>query len=112
MKHLVKFHLEDGSDVVIEVDEETTGPIHAGRNDKIDVAKEKLEAALDKVLPATKSVLGKLRSLDERPDEMEITFGINLSTVAGAVIASASIEANFAITLRWTGASTAKDSSS
>src|SRR5437762_12582117 len=110
MKHLVEFPLEDGSHVVIEIDEqETDGTVRAGLGDTIEKAKETLENSLNKVLPATKSVLNKLRSMDHRPDEMEITFGINLSTVAGAIIASASMEANFGITLRWKDASTAKD---
>jgi NTP-dependent ternary system trypsin peptidase co-occuring protein len=108
MKHLVEFPLEDGSHVVIELDEqETAGTVRAGRGNKIEEAKETLEEALNKVLPATKSVLDKLRSMGNRPDEMEITFGINLSTVAGAIIASASVGANFGITLRWKEASTA-----
>ncbi len=110
MKHLVEFPLEDGSHVVIEVDEqETAGTVRAGRGDKIEKAKETLEEALDKVLPATRSVLDRLRGMGNRPDEMEITFGVNLSTVAGAIIASASVEANFGITLRWKTEDTAKD---
>jgi hypothetical protein len=109
MKRLVAFPLEDGSHVVIELDEEeTAGTVRAGRYDKIEKAKETLEEALNKVLPATKSVLNKLRSMDHRPDEMEIAFGIKITTAAGAILASASAEANFDITLRWKDTPAAK----
>lgn len=103
MKHLVEYRLEDGSSIVVEIDEpETGGTTRAARGDKIEKAKETFEEALDKVLPATKNIIAKLRSMGSKPDEIEVTFGINMSTVAGAVIASASIGGNFGITLHWT----------
>jgi predicted RNase H-like HicB family nuclease len=104
MKHLVEFPLEEGGSIVVEVDEpETSGTARAARGDALAKARETLEDALDKVLPAAKSVIEKLRSLDDKPNEIEVTFGIKLNTSLGAVIASATAEANFDITLRWTG---------
>jgi hypothetical protein len=109
MKRLVEFPLEDGGSIVIEINEpEAGGTVRAGRGDRIEQAKETFEEALDKVLPVTKSVVGKLRSTIHKPDEIEVTFGVNLGTVAGAFIASATAEANFGITVRWSG--TAKES--
>jgi Trypsin-co-occurring domain 1 len=103
MKHLVEYSLEDGGSIVIEVDEpESEGTIRAARGDTIVKAKETLEEALNKVLPVTKSVVEKLRSIGNRPDEIEISFGVKLSTAAGAVIACATAEANFGVTMRWT----------
>jgi len=111
MKHLVEFPLEDGSSIVVEVDEpETAGTVRASRGDTLAKAKETLEEAFDKVLPVTKSVVQKLRSVGNRPDEIEVAFGVKLTTTAGAVIASAAAEANFDVTLRWTG--NAKDEAS
>jgi hypothetical protein len=104
MKHLVQFPLEEGGIIVVEIDEpETGGTVRAGREDKIEQARETLEDALNKVLPATKAVVEKVRSMAGKPDEIEVTFGVNLSTMAGAVIASASAAANFGVTVRWTG---------
>lgn len=104
MKHLVEFPLEEGGSIVIEVDEpETSGTVRASRGDTLAKAKETLEDALGNVLPATKSVIEKLRSLENKPDEIEVTFGIKLNTSVGAVVASATAEANFDVTLRWTG---------
>jgi Trypsin-co-occurring domain 1 len=104
MKRLVEFPLEEGGSIVVEVDEpETGGTVRAGREDKIEQARETFEDALNKVLPATKTVVEKVRGMASKPDEIEVTFGVNLSTMAGAVIASASAAANFGVTVRWTG---------
>ena len=104
MKRLVEFPLEEGGSIVVEIDEpETGGTVRAGREDKIEKARETFEDALNKVLPATKTVVEKLRSMASKPDEIEVTFGVNLSTMAGAFIASASAAANFGVTVHWTG---------
>ena len=104
MKRLVEFPLEEGGSIVVELDEpETGGTVRAGREDTIEKARETFEDALNKVLPATKTVVERLRNMESRPDEVEVTFGFNLSTMAGAVIASASAAANFGVTVRWTG---------
>jgi hypothetical protein len=104
MKHLVEFALEEGGSIIVEIDEpETGGTVRAGREDKIEQARETFEEALNKVLPATKTIVEKVRSMASKPDEIEVTFGVNLSTMAGAVIASASAAANFGVTVHWTG---------
>jgi hypothetical protein len=77
--------------------------VRAGREDKIEKARETFEDALGKVLPAARTVVEKLRTMASRPDEIEVTFGVNLSTMAGAFIASASAASNFSVTVRWTG---------
>ena len=59
-----------------------------------------LEDALNKVLPATHSIVEKLKSM--RPTEIEVTFGITLSLQAGAFI-TAGTDANFEVTVHWTG---------
>jgi predicted RNase H-like HicB family nuclease len=104
MKHLVEFPLEEGGSIVVEVDEpETAGTVRAGRGDTIVKAKETLEEALNNVLPVTKSIVEKIRRIGNKPDEIEINFGVKLTTSASAVIAAATGEANFAVTVRWTG---------
>ena len=104
MKHLVEFPLEDGGSIIIEVDEpESAGTVRAAREDTIAKAKQTFEEALNGVLPVTKGLVEKLRSIGNNPDEIEVTFGVSLNTAVGAVIASASAEANFSVTLHWGG---------
>ena len=109
MKRLVEFPLEEGGSIVVQIDEpETGGTIRAGRDETIEKVKDTFEEALNRVLPAAKSVVEKLRSMESRPDEIEINFGIKLSTQAGAFIASTTAEANFGVTVHWTKGSKEK----
>ena len=59
------------------------------------------EKAIDKVKPAADYLLQAIKNLDAAPESVEVTFGIKLSTKAGAVIASAAAEGNFEVTLTW-----------
>ncbi len=104
MKHLIEYPLQEGGSIVIEVDEpESAGTIRAAREDTIAKAKQTFEEALNGALPVTKSLVEKLRSIGNKPDEIEVTFGVSLNTAVGAVIASASAEANFSVTMHWSG---------
>src|SRR5437879_6056815 len=103
MKRLVKFSLEDGSTVLVEVDEpDTGGVVRAGRGEVIENAKESFDIAMSKISPAIEHVTSKLRKLAKQPSEIEMVFGIKLNAEAGAFLASASTEANFQVTLKWT----------
>src|SRR5258708_14068472 len=104
MKHLIEYSLEEGGSIIVEVDEpESAGTIRAAREDTIAKAKQTFEEALNGALPVTKSLVEKLRSIGNNPDEIEVTFGVSLNTAVGAVIASPSAEANFSVTMHWTG---------
>ncbi len=106
MKRLVEFPLKEGGSILVQVDEpESGGTVRAGREEAIEKTEKTFEDALNRVLPAAKSVVEKLQSMASRPDEIEVTFGINLSAKAGAFIALATAEANFGVTVRWNGAS-------
>ena len=105
MKQLVEFPLEDGSSILVEVDEaESAGKTaRVARGDKIvKKANQNFEKALDRVKPTANAVISKLRDLIEEPGEIGVEFGIKLSAESGVVIASAGIEANFKVTLKWT----------
>src|SRR6266705_1708180 len=104
MKHFVEFKMEDGSAIIVEVDEpETGGTTRASRRpgEIAEEAKETFEQALSKIRPATEKVIHMLRELALKPDEIEMEFGFNMSAAAGVVIASASTGANYKVTLRW-----------
>ena len=101
MKRLVEFPLQEGGSVVVQIDEpDMGGTVRAARGDTIEQAKETLEDALNKVLPAARSVVERLQGM--RPNEIEVTFGISLSFKAGAFITTGT-DANFGVTVHWTG---------
>lgn len=104
MKYLTEFHLETGGTVIVEVDE----PLNEGRavqvsrsGDVMQKAQKTLEEAVDKIKPAAEIILQRLKSLDLRPDEIAIEFGVKMSAEAGAFIASTAGEANFQISMKW-----------
>ena len=107
VKRLVEYRIdsEGTQTVVVEVDEpiEETGEERAGllswKSPK--PASENLEASFDRITPAANLLMSKLRGLVERPDEATIEFGVKLTATAGAVLASAGVEANFNVTLTW-----------
>lgn len=104
MKRLIEFPLEDGTSILVEVDEPETesGIVKASRGgDAIAKAHQTFEAAMDKVKPAASAIIAKLRSLHDAPDEVEVQFGLKLSADSGAFIASAGFEANYTVTLKW-----------
>ncbi|HYL99772.1 MAG TPA: CU044_2847 family protein [Blastocatellia bacterium] len=104
MKHLVEFEMEGGGTVTVEVDEpEPEGVKLAARPGEIAAkATQTLEAALDRIKPATDVVTRKLRDIAHPPEEFALEFGLKLSAKAGIYFASADTEANFKVSMKWT----------
>lgn len=97
---LVAVPLEDGGEVVIEMDEATGGVVKAGRpGEVVGRAVESLESALDGVTLAARSVLNKLGEVS--PDGITVEFGIKLTAEANAVITKTTGECNFKVSLHW-----------
>jgi hypothetical protein len=105
MKHLIEFSLEDGEVMLVEVEAEEVaggGIVPASRGDNLpEKATMSFQEAIDKVKPGAEAIIKKLRGLSDPPNEMEVSFGLKLTATAGAVIASAGIEANYTVTLKW-----------
>ena len=112
MKRLIEFPLKEGGTLVVEVDEpETPGQVVKASTKPgaiAETAKQTFEEALDKIKPAAQSIITKLRGLHDEPDEIEVEFGIKLNAVAGAIIASAGVEANYKVTLKWVKSQSSK----
>ncbi len=109
MKRLIEFPLQNGGRLVAEVDEpEVPGQVvrvAAKPGEVAEKAQETLEDALEKIKPAAQSIIDKLHTLRDVPDEISVEFGIKLNAAAGAIIASAGVEANYMVTLKWTKSS-------
>ena len=103
MKRLIEFPLEDGSSIMVEVDEpEGTGIVRASLgSDAIEKAHLTLEKSLERVRPAAQYLVAQLRKLHDAPDEIEVSFGLKLSAESGVILASASMEANYTVSLKW-----------
>lgn len=112
MARLAKFVLPDGSSIVAEVDDdsfESSRVMRGGAvvtSELIVQANNTFETALDRIRTAAESMLSRLTSLAQPPDELAIEFGVKLNAETGAVIAKAATEANFKINLKWSRAKT------
>jgi hypothetical protein len=107
---LVEFPLEDGSTLLVEVDEMTPrgGTLRSGQaSATVERATATLNQALASVKPAAEGIISVLRSLTIPPTEIGVEFGLKLSAQAGAILAAASIDANYKVTLTWKRALTA-----
>ena len=104
MTRLIEVPFEDGSSIVVEVDEpeQAGGVVKVARPGEIaGKASQTFEAALDKLKPVAAAVITKLRSLRDSPDEIELEFGLKLSAEAGIFVASVGGEAHYKLTLKW-----------
>jgi hypothetical protein len=89
MAELAQFPLSGGGVVVVETDAADLASRRVMRGSSAETA------------IAAEGVLHQLRSLAEPPDEVAVEFGVKMSAETGAVIAKASTEANFKISLSW-----------
>jgi hypothetical protein len=105
MKRLVEFPLDQGGSVLIEVDEPPGGPTVRGlgkdRPAVVEQAGKTFEDATAAITPAARSLIARLRSMGDPPDEVGIEFGVQLSAQTGAFIASVAAQANFRVSVTW-----------
>ncbi|MFF4401801.1 CU044_2847 family protein [Streptomyces sp. NPDC001480] len=102
MADAIQFTLADGS-VVLVAPPARTGTGAVGLGTRLESAGESLREALAPITAAASEVIGQFRNVAQRPDEVEITFGVVLDAKLGAVLTSASTSAHLDVTLRWSG---------
>jgi hypothetical protein len=103
MASLVAITFDGGDQVVMEVDDDPSdGVVRAARPGEIlTVAGTTVDAALERLRPLARTIVGRLRALPEPPDEIAVEFGIKASLQAGMVVARSSADANFKVSLQW-----------
>lgn len=65
-------------------------------------ASETLESALAQVIPALKSVTGRLKDLS--PDDLTVEFGLTLTAETGIIVAKGGAEVHFTVSMAWSKA--------
>ena len=103
MKPLIEFPLDDDDSILVEVEELPPSELVANYPGQQVVvqAKTSFADAMDKIKPVAANIIGKVRELKDSPDEVEVKFGVKMTAEMGAVIASANVEGNYEITLKW-----------
>jgi hypothetical protein len=105
VRQLVEFPLQDGGTVLVQVDDEAPGEVTRGWGDRdtrvVEQARQSFEQAVGRVQPAVQGLLNQLRSLADRPEQIEVEFGLQLSAEVGAFVAGASTTGNFKVSMTW-----------
>ncbi|MER5472802.1 CU044_2847 family protein [Streptomyces sp. NPDC002935] len=102
MPDAIQFTLDDGTVVLVAAPARTgTGAVSLGT--RLESAGSSLRAALTPITSAASEVIGQFRDIAQRPDEVEVTFGVVLDAKLGAVLTSVSASTHLDVTLRWSG---------
>ena len=106
MTRLVEFPLESGGVAVVEVADDGGRPVTRGFRDEVVSERVQLtfEQAVSRVQPVADAMVSRFRAMALPPDEVVVSFGLQLSAEAGAFIAAASTAANFTVSLTWRAA--------
>lgn len=104
----MRFVLDDGTEVEIEADAGVPAVRHestmrSGGEAPVERASRSFEAALDTVKRTVWAAVRELRdAFPDRPDELEVEFGIKASIEANAlIVAKAAGEASFVVKAVW-----------
>jgi hypothetical protein len=103
---IIELQVETGQIVLVEVStefpEKGTRTTRVGRSEDLhSQAKHSFEKALDVIKPLSDTIAKKIKELALQPDETTLEFGLKLNFSGSIVVASASSEANFKISMKW-----------
>jgi hypothetical protein len=100
MTSLMKFALDDGGEVTVEVEDGPT--VRGGRSDGLArQSGRSLEDAVAQVTPAVSAIVERFRTGEAAPHQIDLELGVKLSAEVGAIISRTAGEANIKLTLRW-----------
>ena len=97
---LVRYELASGGSIVVEEEADDRGG-YVGRGEVIEPARQKFEAALAMLRPATAAVMAEIQTLVDGPEEIQLELGFSLKGEFGAVIARTAAEGSFKLSLKW-----------
>ena len=101
MQEAVEFALADGTTVAVAANAERSGSGTVGFQDRLETAEKTLRLARAPITSAAAEVIDSFRHLAQRPEEVEVSFGVQLDGKLGGVIAGAGAGAHLDVTLRW-----------
>jgi hypothetical protein len=108
MSYLAEVPLQDGSSFTVELAEAPAHerPVTRGGGSRVEDAVQTLdssfEGAVDRIVPAARALVERLRDGAGDPSEVVVEFGLTVSVEAGVIVAKASGDAHFTVKLTWT----------
>lgn len=107
MTQYIQFQTEDGSSILVEVEEtHGVGIAKAGLRERAGEAVAQATTAFEEGLEIVRrnaaAFVKTLRGLSDQPDEIEVTFGLKATgEVGNFAVAKAGAEANYSVKLTW-----------
>ena len=110
MSRFIEYQTADGGTLLVEVEgegEPKSGVVKAGRlgdkvQDAVLEAQIRFEEAMDTVKHSAQTIIGKIKGLSDRPDEVEVTFGLKaVGELGNMAIGKVGAEANYTVKLTW-----------
>lgn len=107
---LLKVPVGDGSDEFAEVQvsfaelmslTESGVVLASDDGSRFEAATFSLSSAMDRVMPAVRVILGRLRTGAGSPDEVTMKLGLQIGGEAGVFFAKGTAEATVAVTMTW-----------
>jgi hypothetical protein len=107
---LLRVPVGDGSDEYVEVQVARTelrelsesGVVLASDNgSRFEAAGFSLASAMDRVMPALRVILGRLRAGVHSPDEITMELGLQIGGETGVIFAKGTAEATVAVSMTW-----------
>jgi Trypsin-co-occurring domain 1 len=107
---LLRVPVGDGSDEFVEIqvsrtelqDLSESGVVLASDDgSRFEAVTFSLASAMDRVIPALRVILGRLRAGVHSPDEITMELGLQVGGEAGVFFAKGTAEATVAVTMTW-----------
>ncbi|HZN17566.1 MAG TPA: CU044_2847 family protein [Micromonosporaceae bacterium] len=102
---LLKVPVGDDDDgfIEVEVDRRDLEGVDLASDDGDGAARApfSLSASLGKVMPAINTILTRLRSAEQAPDEIGMQLGLTVGGETGLIFTKGTAEANFTLTVTW-----------
>lgn len=88
--------------VLVEVEQREDGVVPAARLGRaVAKAERSFGELLAGVRPVAESLVETFRGMPDAPEQIEVEFGLSLTTQADVIISSAAAQATFKVTLAW-----------
>lgn len=99
-----QFTTEAGEPILVQFEARGMQPVSRGDARLIEQSQQALANAMGTIKVMGKRVVATIKDIDptDRPDEVEVEFGLTLEAEAGALIAKAKTQAAFTVKLKWT----------
>jgi hypothetical protein len=99
MPEMIRYPLESGGSVLVEIDQQHDDSERVGLREGIKEAKETFEQLLESLKPIVAATVKRIPSFE--PLDVSLELGCKISAEHGIVIAKATAEANIKLSLTW-----------